>query len=721
MRRVWRGLVWAVVLAVVSGVARVGEGASPEQVEGGVRYTIHPGDGVGASPRVEEGGIAAPAYPRLALWWPRVSEETLDDLARYDWLALHSHNAWAIGELRARKPGIILLNSTNACELRYDPQRGTSGPNVALSAIPPEWFLTQVGSTLTAPVDAEQSVLPVAATSITDGERSYALFVPGDTVLIAGESVLVEAVDAAAATLTVQRGYVRPAAEHAAGTRVAAHISFWPQTWMLNVSTLSPMAVADVAVGPEFWTDYVARTAVELVRSAGWDGILIDRTDMNQSWIIGRSTARTIDPDQSNRLLPNYDAFDVAWNAGLRQLQAAVRHALGPEKLVVGNWGMPNYDLLNGNNFENFPGDGGPEYTKTWHRLVFGPSTDGSYFDWMAQAQPQNLTLIQTYEDGSAPDPWGDGAYNNPCGDPDFVPNYRKMRFGLTTALLNDGYFSYEMHTSGHGALCLFWFDEYEGGSGYPWGGHGYLGEPVGPARRALPRLSTPNLLGDGTFEAGLGGWELVVHTAAGYQATATVDGDAVQGAHAARVEVTASEGTPWRVALSLAPVEILSGTEMTLAFWARADRARTVGLTVQTNTEPWETHLWLDGVALTPEWQEFELTRTAVGSDPAAVFRFLLGGETGVVWLDDVRLQVGSREVWRRDYTRGVALVNATAAMQTVPLDGHYRKIRGTQVPEVNDGRPVTAVMVPSLDGLILLRDIELQVRAYVPMEMRR
>jgi hypothetical protein len=159
----------------------------------------------------------------------------------------------------------------------------------------------------------------------------------------------------------------------------------------------------------------------------------------------------------------------------------------------------------------------------------------------------------------------------------------------------------------------------------------------------------------------------------------------------------------------------------MTLSFWARADRERSMGMTVQTDGEPYDIHLWLDAVTLTPEWQAFEVTSTAVGTDPAAIFRFLLGGETGVVWLDDVRLQAGSREVWRRDYERGVALVNATSSSQTVPLGGAFYKLLGTQAPEVNDGQWVTAVTLPPLDGIILLRDIQLEPRVYLPVVVQQ
>ncbi len=105
-----------------------------------------------------------------------------------------------------------------------------------------------------------------------------------------------------------------------------------------------------------------------------------------------------------------------------------------------------------------------------------------------------------------------------------------------------------------------------------------------------------------------------------------------------------------------------------------------------------------------------------AGGDDPVAVFHFGLGETTGTVWLDDVRLQAGSRQVWRRDYAGGLALANATATTQTVPLGGVFRKIAGTQAPGVNDGSLVTEVELLPLDGLVLLRP-GAQYDVYLPL----
>ncbi len=655
-------------------------------------------------------------FPRLGMWWPNPWEQLLDDIARYDWVILWNGADEFIPELRSRNSDIVLLNATNACELSYNPDPDADPEeNAEVLDIPSEWFLTQVGTALTANVNATQTLFPVAAVTATDGSEIYDLFVPGDTALIAGESVLVEAVDAANKTLTVQRGYIRPASSHAAGTRIAAHITFWPGSWLLNVSILSPQATISTTLGPEIWPDYNARVAAGLVGNADWDGILLDRSDPNESWLIGNSTARTIDPDQSNTLLTDYGAFDAAWNAGLRRYEEALRAAIGPDKIIFVNWGMPNYDLLNGNNFEGFPMSNGTAYGTPWRTTVWGPEDGGSYTEWMTQALQPNLTMIETYEDDGGPDPTGDGSYDNPCDDPGFVPDYRKMRFGLTTALLHDGFFSYEINTNGHGSLCLLWFDEYDAAGA----GRGYLGQPLGPARQALPELTTPNLLGDGTFEAGVEEWDLWADTDAGYDASVTADTTtAMEGLVSAHVVVSQSQGIDWQVEFSKAPVQVISGTEYTLSFWAKADRERTIAAGVQQDQAPWKGYLWFDEVALASDWQHYEIGGIAEGSDAEAVLHLEVGATTGAVWFDDVRLQVGGRDVWRRDYSGGTVLLNATATMQTVVLEETFRKLSGTQVPEINNGKIVTEVTLPPLDGIILLR---LGHRLYLPVVLKQ
>jgi hypothetical protein len=60
---------------------------------------------------------------------------------------------------------------------------------------------------------------------------------------------------------------------------------------------------------------------------------------------------------------------------------------------------------------------------------------------------------------------------------------------------------------------------------------------------------------------------------------------------------------------------------------------------------------------------------------------------------------------VYRRDFAAGVSICNTTDQVQTIDLGGPFVKIRGQQVPEVNDGSVVSRVQLQPRDGLILLR----------------
>lgn len=63
--------------------------------------------------------------------------------------------------------------------------------------------------------------------------------------------------------------------------------------------------------------------------------------------------------------------------------------------------------------------------------------------------------------------------------------------------------------------------------------------------------------------------------------------------------------------------------------------------------------------------------------------------------------------DVWRRDFSNGLVLVNSTGVSQQVDLGGEYEKIRGNQDKVVNDGSIVSETTLGSYDGQILLKTI--------------
>jgi hypothetical protein len=61
---------------------------------------------------------------------------------------------------------------------------------------------------------------------------------------------------------------------------------------------------------------------------------------------------------------------------------------------------------------------------------------------------------------------------------------------------------------------------------------------------------------------------------------------------------------------------------------------------------------------------------------------------------------------LWRRDFTRGIALVNSTAQKQTyIFAKEEFDKITGTQDPSINSGQKVNYIQLAPQDGVILLK----------------
>ncbi|MFE3290952.1 putative glycoside hydrolase [Rhodococcus sp. NPDC059234] len=60
---------------------------------------------------------------------------------------------------------------------------------------------------------------------------------------------------------------------------------------------------------------------------------------------------------------------------------------------------------------------------------------------------------------------------------------------------------------------------------------------------------------------------------------------------------------------------------------------------------------------------------------------------------------------VYRRDFDRGTVLHNATDTSRTIDLEQPFRRLRGSQAPEVNNGEVTRTVTVAANDGLVLVR----------------
>ncbi len=388
-----------------------------------------------------------PSFPRLAVWWADASTQSAASLARADWIALQNHDANRIPALRAANPSIIILGTTDATDINYYLSDYNHSVNVELRTVSTDWMLTQVGSTLTAAINA-------STTSITVADPTK--FAVGEMALVYHELVHIDAINGSVLTVTA-RGPVNPPATHAAGTRIASVVTAWPGTITMDLSSNCPKR--DVGYGLETWGDWNTRRGQGILNAAPWDGLFIDVLSSNVSWMVDPSRARSIDALRTNTpVTDGYAALNSAWNAGAIAYGNSMR-AMAGTRALIGNGNMRNFNL-NGNAFEEFP------YTNialaTWNIVFVGPyaAPHASYAEWASKSALPNLTLIQTY-----------GAAND----------YQLMRFGLTSALMSDGTFSYARSSWEHSWNGLDWFDEYDNAGA----GRGYLGQPTGPMAKA--------------------------------------------------------------------------------------------------------------------------------------------------------------------------------------------------------------------------------------------
>ena len=86
----------------------------------------------------------------------------------------------------------------------------------------------------------------------------------------------------------------------------------------------------------------------------------------------------------------------------------------------------------------------------------------------------------------------------------------------------------------------------------------------------------------------------------------------------------------------------------------------------------------------------------------------FLNNPASDYYYADDSSNKEIKEGVWRRDFKEGLVLLNSSGVDREIKLKGEFEKIHGTQDTQVNDGRIVSKVVVPSKDGIILLRPIE-------------
>lgn len=199
---------------------------------------------------------------------------------------------------------------------------------------------------------------------------------------------------------------------------VGGRLSFWPGTSVLNVTTHCPVVAGDT------WQTYLARfIATRVLSTSLWDGIFYDNAWDNITYFVGQ------DVDITGDYRTDPSAND-AWRAGMRLLYSETRRQAGRPIILVGNNDTLEYKAeLDGMLLENLN-------TTNWTALM------QKYEKHRRESgeHPVNMINANTNNQGA-------------------VTDYKMMRFGLTSALLEDGYYSFDFGDQNHGQL--WWYDEY--------------------------------------------------------------------------------------------------------------------------------------------------------------------------------------------------------------------------------------------------------------------
>jgi hypothetical protein len=426
----------------------------------------------------------------------------------------------------------------------------------------------------------------------------------------------------------------------------------------------------------DLWYDAIVKTGL-------WDGLFLDVYCDEIGW--SQSPAESIDVVRAG--YPDTPSFDAAWHAATDTMAARLRRRCGPDFILVGNCASgTHYADFNGWMREDFPHQQGGD----WYTNMF--RTTGGYFVDEVSFRAPTHNYIYTAAQGSA-------AYT--------AENARRVRFGLASASLASGFGAFGGVDRNIEMVPYFdwWYDEYAvdlvtGRASGLRKDTGWLGAARGSWYQMIWAGNGADAVTNAGFEGGVtDGWTFW-HEAS---LPASVDQDATTaatGSASAHVHVPFASFQDWHIALtSVGTLWLQQGRSYSATFWAKASKPRRI--TVAASVPG--TSYALRVVEVGTEWRQYQVILIPIASATASL-AFALAADDGDVWLDDVHLQAGATNLYRRDFENGIVLVNPAAQSLTVPLQSPFRRILGTVDPVVNDGSLVTEVTVPPSDAIFLI-----------------
>ncbi len=199
-------------------------------------------------------------------------------------------------------------------------------------------------------------------------------------------------------------------------------ISHWSGTYMFNMSTDFHSYLAD----------FIEQ---DIYGSGHFDGVFLDNLWGSVSFV--NSGDIDIDNDGAKETAAE---IDQTWREGMNETISQLRDFLPSSFIIIGN-GQIHFDYqskLNGMMLEGFP--------SAWENGGTWAGSMQSYIKLSGYNRLPQVAVINAHDNNSA--------------------NYQKMRFGLGSTLLGDGYYSFDFDVTNHSQT--WWYDEYEANLGQP-------------------------------------------------------------------------------------------------------------------------------------------------------------------------------------------------------------------------------------------------------------
>lgn len=506
------------------------------------------------------------------------------------------------------------------------------------------------------------------------------------------------------------------------GTRLAE--PDYPFIFQMNHSRYCP--VVDGRTFTDYSLDFLANT----VLSTGlWDGIHFDQPEWYPNPLLNPRSAPTdadfppIDLNGDGVAESKAELYST-WGEAFQDFFASVRRRFGSSQLIFGNAGyIPSNSsvlpALNGFMREVFSpyqiesnGEWDTDNAAGWYRIY----QNYSIADTVTRApQMSALEFVGT----------GLGTPNGKLtanGLPDRTTeltarDYRRVRLGLTTALLGNGFFEYDLTDN---TTAPLWFDEFavdsSGTAVRSLDGKGYLGQPLA-APQELESASRVLFWAD-FDQASLPSWVVTSPRAR----LSTVANETLDGTKSLVVTRDASDANGVAIITDPLTTELAPGrTYQLLAdFRVLSYKPRLfqglVGVSIESATQP--ATLEQAGSLFQPDVAGVGQTGTlrTVVKVPARGYRAVVSIlDDATIAFDNVRLVDSPGAVFRRDFENGIVLINPNPEPLSVSLAQiagpknrtGIKRIRGQQAPAWNNGQPVTGpLVIPSGDGIVLLAD---------------